>query len=179
MSHSPDAAQIPVSPATTPAIDMQVYRVYRAGVIAGVLSFIAFLGVVKDLNALLDPAHRGEVAWGFLMVRYSSMQRVWFGYRFTGQAAWLATFPHLLLYAAGIYGLIGLKRWGWYLLFTYLLYIPLSEWTYMFLYPLGYLTGEPYPEPIVYGEWFFLLISFPLELLAAWLLWRYRDLFVR
>src|SRR3954471_16043314 len=56
----------------TPAVDL---RAYRAGVIAGVLSFIAFLGVVKGLNALLDPGGRGEVAWGFLMIRYSSLQR--------------------------------------------------------------------------------------------------------
>jgi hypothetical protein len=168
--------QMSANPPAKPTVDI---RVYRAGVIAGVLSFIAFLGVIKDLNAILDPGGRGEVAWGFLMLRYTSMQRVWFGYRFTDHAAWLATFPHLVLYAASVYGLIGLKRWGWYLLFGYLLYIPLSEWTYMFLYPLGYLTGQPYPEPIVRGEWFFLLISFPLELLAAWLLWRNRDLFAR
>lgn len=150
-------------------------RVYRAGVIAGLLSFIAFLGVVKDLNAILDPAGRGEVAWGFLMVRYTSLQRVWFGYKLTGISAWYASFLHLSLYAATMVGLIGMKRWGWSLALAYLLYIPLSEWTYMVLYPLGYLTGEAYPDPIRYGEWMFLLISFPLELLAAWLLWRYRD----
>ncbi len=154
-------------------------HVYRAGVIAGVLAFLAFLGVVKDVNALLNPYGHGEVAWGFLMLRYSSLQRVWFGYRFVGDAAWYATIPHLILYAAAMVGLIGLKRWGWSLLFAYLLYIPVSEWSYMFLYPLGYLTGEPYPDPVRYGEWFFLLISFPLELLGAWPLWRYRDIFVR
>lgn len=159
-----------------PAVDM---RVYRAGVLAGVLSFIAFLGVVKDLNVILHPGERGQVAWGFLMLRYTSLQRVWFGYRFTGHAAWLATFPHLVLYAAVMYGLIGLHRWAWYLLFAYLLYVPLSEWTYMFLYPLGYLTGRPYPEPLVEAEGFFLLISLPLEFLALCLLWWYRDLFVR
>lgn len=49
----------------------------------------------------------------------------------------------------------------------------------MFFYPLGYLTGMVYPDPILHGEWFFLLISLPLELSAAWLLWRYRNLFVR
>jgi hypothetical protein len=152
-------------------------RVYRAGVIAGLLSFIAFLGVVKDLNALLDPGGRGEVAWGFIMVRYTSLQRVWFGYKVTGEAAWHAAIPHLLLYAAVMVGLIGMKRWGWRLAFAYLIYIPLSEWTYMALYPLGYLTGQAYPDPIRYGEWIFLLISFPLELCAAWLLWRYRDVY--
>jgi hypothetical protein len=178
MAHAIDREPTPSDSATTltPTVDM---RVYRAGVIAGVLSFIAFLGVVKDLNALLDPGGRGEVAWGFLMVRYSSLQRVWFGYRFTDYAAWLATFPHLVVYGAAICGLIGLKRWGWYLLFGYVLYIPLSEWLYMLFYPLGYLTGMAYPDPIRRGEWLFLLISFPLELSAAWLLWRYRNLFVR
>src|SRR6267142_1034432 len=114
-----EGQRIPASPPAKPMVDM---RVYRAGVIAGVLSFIAFLGVVKDLNALLDPGSRGEVAWGFLMIRYSSLQRVWFGYRFTDHAAWLATIPHLIVYAAAVYGLIGLKRWGWYLLFGYVLY---------------------------------------------------------
>lgn len=49
----------------------------------------------------------------------------------------------------------------------------------MVLYPLGYLTGEAYLDPIRYREWMFLLISFPLELLAAWLLWRYRDVITR
>ena len=176
MEHETDAEPMQAGAATTPGVDM---RTYRAGVIAGVLSFIAFLGAVKDLNALLNPGSRGEVAWGFLMVRYTSLQRVWFGYRFTDHAAWLATIPHLILYAAAVYGLIGLKRWGWYLLFGYVLYIPLSEWLYMFFYPLGYLTGMAYPDPILHGEWFFLLISLPLELSAAWLLWRYHNLFVR
>lgn len=158
-------------------MNTDVVRAYRAGVVAGLLSFIAFLGVVKDVNALLDPSGRGEVAWGFVMVRYTSLQRVWFGYKLTGAAAWYATFPHCLLYLATMIGLIGRRSWGWLLAFVYLLYIPLSEWTYMLLYPLGYLTGEAYPAPIRYGEWIFLFISFPLELLAAWLLWRYRDVF--
>lgn len=176
MENTTDALVKETEPSFAPAPNL---RVYRAGVIAGILSFLAFLGVVKDLNAILDPGGHGEVAWGFLMVRYTSLSRVWFGYRLTGAAAWWATLPHLVLYATGMIGLIGLRRWGWYLLFAYLLYIPLSEWTYMFLYPLGYLSGAPYPDPVRWGEWFFLLISFPLELLAAWLLWRYRDLFVR
>lgn len=107
-----------------PAVDL---RLYRAGLIVGVLSSIAFLGVLKDLAAVLNPAGRGEVVWGFLMLRYTSLQRVWFGYRLTGQAAWLATFPHLIVYAVSIYGLVGLKRWGWYVAFVYLLYIPLSD----------------------------------------------------
>jgi len=152
-------------------------RSYRAGVLAGVFAFIAFLGFVKDLYAVLDSSGRGEMAWGFLMLRYSSLQRVWFGYKFTGDAAWIATFPHLGLYAAAVYGLVARRRWCWYLVFAYLLYLPVSQSIYMALYPLGYLTGQPLPEEFVRGEWLFLAISLPLELGAAVLVWRYRDRF--
>jgi hypothetical protein len=161
---------------TVSAIDLHVYR---AGVIAGVLTFLAFVGVVKDIAVLLSPGERGELTWGFLSVRYTSLSRVWFGYRFVGETAWLAAAPHLLLYGASMVGLAGARRWGWYVALAYVLYIPLSEWTYMFLYPLGYLSGQPYPDPIRWSEWVFLMISFPLEVLAAWLLWWYRDVFVR
>jgi len=152
-------------------------RSYRAGIVAGTLAFIAFLGFVKDVYALLDVNGRGEMAWGFVMLRYSSLQRVWFGYKLTGDGAWYATFPHLALYAAAIYGLLLRRGWGWWLVFAYLLYVPVSQSIYMFLYPLGHLTGQPLPEGFVRGEWLFLAISVPLELgLAGWL-WRYRDVF--
>lgn len=68
-------------------------------------------------------------------------------------------------YQAGL--IAGARRWGWYVAFVYVLYIPLSEWTYMFLYLLGYLSGQPYPDLIRWSEWVFLMISFPLEVLAA------------
>ena len=161
---------------TVPVIDLHVYR---AGVVAGVLTFLAFVGVVKDIAVLLSPGERGELTWGFLSVRYTSLSRVWFGYRFVGETAWLAAAPHLLLYGVSMVGLAGARRWGWYVAFAYVLYIPLSEWTYMFLYPLGYLSGQPYPDPIRWSEWVFLMISFPLEVLAAGVLWWYRDVFVR
>ena len=152
---------------------------YHAGMVAGALTLICLLGLVKDLYAVLKTGGRGQLVLGFLMIRYSSVERVWFGYRFTGTAAWLATFPHLVLYATAIYGLIRLRRWVWYLLFAYVLYIPLSECTFAFLYPLGYLTDHPYDASVVRAEWFFVLVSLPLELLTAGLLWWYRDLFVR
>ncbi len=63
-----------------------------------------------------------------------------FGYRFFGLEALLATFFHLVLYAVGTYGLIGLRRWAW-LVFLYVLYVPLSECIFLFLYGLGYLTN--------------------------------------
>jgi hypothetical protein len=163
-------AELPVKP----EVDV---RVYRAGFIAGAVALVAFLGVVKDVHAILGG--KGHVIWGFLILRYSSLERVWFGYVFNGYAAWLATFPHLLLYAASLYGLFRRKRWGWYLVFFYVLYVPLSEWVFMFLYPLGYLTGRPYPGPIIRSEWIFLLLGLPMELGVAGLLWWYRDLFVR
>ena len=174
-----DETDLTVNSVTAPPQPIGDIRVFRAGVIAGVLAFIAFLGAVKDIGAVLSPGERGDLTWGFLSVRYTSLSRVWFGYRFVGEEAWKAAFPHLLLYAAAMIGLSGMRRWGWYVAFAYLLYIPVSEWTYMLLYPLGYLTGQAYPDPIRQSEWIFLAISFPLELLAAGLLWRYRDVFVR
>jgi hypothetical protein len=154
-------------------------RAYRAGLVAGALSLIALLGAVKDLYAVLKPSGRGQLVLGFLMLRYTRLERVWFGYRFTGRAAFFATLPHVLVYAAVAYGLITRRRWGWYLAFAYILYIPLSELTFAFLYPLGWLTGHPYNASIVRAEWFFMLVSLPLELLALGFLWWYRDLFVR
>jgi len=171
-----DSGRAEMEPSSGPAVDL---RAHRAGFIAGAIALVAFLGALKDVSALLAPRGTGQFIWGFVILRYSSLERVWFGYRFTGYAAWLATIPHLALYAASIYGLIGLRRWGWYLAFAYLLYIPLSEWVFMFLYPLGYLTGRPYPESILRAEWFYLLTGLPLELGIAGLLWWYRDLFVR
>lgn len=152
-------------------------RGYRAGVLAGILAFIAFLGCVKDVYALLDASGRGQMAWGFLMLRYSSLQRVWFGYKFTGNAAWYAVFPHLALYAAAAYGLVARRGWVVWLLFVYLIYVPISQLLYMVFYPLGFVSGQPFPVEIVRGEWLFLAISVPLELGAAALIWRYRDVF--
>lgn len=152
---------------------------YRAGLIAGALALVALLGAVKDLYALLKPSGRGQLILGFLMLRYSRLERVWFGYRFTDKAALLATIPHLLLYAAGAYGLITRRRWGWYLMFAYVLYIPISELTFAALYPMEYLANQPYDQSAVRAEWFFIAVSLPLEVLAVGLLWRYRDLFIR
>jgi len=87
-------------------------RVFRAGVIAGGLAFIAFLGAVKDIGAVLSPGERGDLTLSFLSVRYTSLSRVWFGYRFVGEEAWKAAFPHLILYAAAMVGLSGMRRWG-------------------------------------------------------------------
>ena len=152
-------------------------RSYRAGLLAGALAFVTFLVFVEDVYALLDVNGRGEMAWGFVMLRYSSLQRVWLGYKLTGDAAWYATLPHLVLYAAAIYGLVLRRGWGWLLVFIYLLYVTVSQVIYMLLYPLGYLTGQPLPEGFVRGEWLFLAISVPLELGLAGLMWRYRDVF--
>jgi len=154
-------------------------RAYRAGLVAGAVTLVAILGAVKDAYALLKPSGRGQLILGFLMLRYTRLERVWFGYRFTGQAALLATIPHLLIYAAVAYGLVTRRRWGWYLAFAYVLYIPISEATFAFLYPLGWLSGHPYDQSLVRAEWFFVAVSLPLELLAASLLWWYRDVFVR
>jgi hypothetical protein len=97
-------------------VDPHVFR-------AGVLAFVAFVGVFKDVYALADPGRRGELAWGYLMVRYTSLERVWFGYRLTGDAAWYAALPHVAVYRAVIVGLVGLRSWGWLLAFLYVAYV--------------------------------------------------------
>jgi hypothetical protein len=96
--------------AVRPQRDVDAH-VFRAGVLAGVLAFVAFVGVFKDVYALVEPGRRRELAWGFLMVRYTSLERVWFGYKLTGDAAWYATLPHVAIYGAAIIGLVGLRRW--------------------------------------------------------------------
>src|SRR5262249_2088949 len=154
-------------------------HVFRGGFLAGVLAFVAFVGVFKDVYALVDPGRRGELAWGLLMVRYTSLERVWFGYRLTGDAAWDAAFPHPAIYGAAIIGLAGFRRWGWRLPVLSFLFVSVWEWGFMFFYPLGYLTGEPYPPAWASEEWKFLVVSTPLELTMAALLWWYRDAFVR
>src|SRR5262245_30294656 len=160
-------------------VDELETRAYRAGLVAGAMTLVAALGAVKDLYALLKPSGRGQLVFGFLMLRYTRLERVWFGYRFTGTEAFWATIPHVLLYAAVAYGLITCRRWGWILTFAYVLYIPLSELAFAIFYPLGYLTRQPYDQSVVRAEWFFIAVSLPLELLTVWLLWRYRDLFWR
>lgn len=104
MEHAVNSERAGIQLPSRPAVDI---RVYRAGFIAGAVALTALLGVIKDLGAIFAPGGSGQFVWGFLILRYSSLERVWFGYLFTGYAAWLATFPHLVLYAASIYGLMG------------------------------------------------------------------------
>ena len=85
----------------------------------------------------------------------------------------------VVVYAAGPYGLITLRRWGWYLLISYVLYIPLSEGIFLLLYPFGYLTGQPYPIEIVRAQWSFMAVSAVLEIFIISMLWRFRGLFTR
>jgi len=105
------------------------------------------------------------------MLRYSSLQRVWFGYKFTGDAAWYAVFPHLALYAAAC-----TARHAPAMVYLASLRLPDlradSQIIYMALYPFGWATGTPLPPEFVRGEWLFLAISVPLELGAAALVWR-------
>ena len=153
-------------------------RAYHAGLIAGAVTLVALLGVVKDLFALLKPSGRGQLVFGFLTLRYTRLERVWFGYRFTGQEALLATIPHVLLYAAVAYGLITRRRWGWVLTFAYVLYIPLSELAFAIFHPAVF-TRNLSIRSAAQTEWIFLAVSLPLAFFTARLLWRYRDLFWR
>jgi hypothetical protein len=116
-----------VAPAVAPAVERSSNgklsaasdfdaRIYHAGLVFGAVTLVMALGVIKDVWALLKPSGEGILVFGFLMVRYSSLYRVWFGYALTGAAAWYATIPHVVLYSAGIYGLITRRRWGWMLI---------------------------------------------------------------
>ena len=167
--------QATTKPAPPPPIDL---RAYRAGLIFGAITLVMLLGVIKDLWALYKPSGKGQLLFGFLILRYSSVERVWLGWRFYGADAWFATIPHVVLYTAGAYGLITLRRWGWYLLFVYLFYIPLSEALFLLFYPFGYLTGLPYPIQVVWAHVPYLITLVALVILSTWMLWRYRDLFV-
>ena len=171
---APNLAQVTSPP--PPPMDL---RAYRAGLIFGAITLVMLLGVIKDVWALYKPSGHGQLLFGFLTLRYSSAERVWFGWRFSGAEAWFATVPHVVLYTAGAYGLITLRRWGWYLLFIYLLYIPLSEALFVLFYPFGYVTGLPYPIQIFWAHVPYLITLVVLVVLSAWMLWRYRDLFVR
>jgi hypothetical protein len=153
-------------------------RAYRTGLVFGAVALVMLLGVIKDVWALLKPSGEGLLVFGFLMIRYSSAYRVWFGYAFTGTAAWYATIPHVVLYAAGIYGLIARRRWGWMLISAYLLYIPVSEVLYALLGSFGYLEGRTIPADILQAHIPYYLVLAGLIGLIEWSLWKCRDIFV-
>lgn len=160
----------------SPAFDT---RAYRAGLIFGAVTLIMALGVIKDVWALLKPSGQGQLLFGWLMIRYSSLQRVWFGYNFSGVSAWYATIPHVILYAVGIYGLVTRRRWGWVLVSVYLLYIPLSEVLYAIIASFGYFGRPVIPAEILWAHLPYFVILASLVGLVEWGLWRWRDIFVR
>jgi hypothetical protein len=154
-------------------------RSYYAGLVFGAVTFIMLLGVIKDVWALLKPGGEGILVFGFLMIRYSSLYRVWLGYSLTGPAAWYATIPHVVLYAVGAYGLITRRHWGWTLVCVYLLYIPLSEALYAFLGGFGYLDRPVIPTEVLWAHVPYYVVLFILVGLVEWSLWKCRDIFVR
>ena len=154
-------------------------RSYHAGMVFGAVTLIMLLGVIKDVWALVKPAGEGILVFGFLMIRYSSLYRVWLGYSLTGSAAWYATIPHVVLYAAGAYGMITRRHWGWSLVFLYLLYIPLSEALYALLGGFGYLNRAVIPTEVLRAHAPYYVILLIVVGLVEWSLWKCRDIFVR
>jgi hypothetical protein len=94
------------------------------------LAVIAVIAVLKDLIDLFSKPVD-------LQLPNHDVQ-VWFGYRFEGMIAKILTIPHLLVYGSAAYGLFRMMKWGWWVTFVYLLYIPVS----FVLYLLWYGTGE-------------------------------------
>lgn len=152
-------------------------RAYRAGLVFGGVALVMLLGVIKDVWALLKPSGEGLLVFGFLMIRYSSAYRVWLGYAFTGTSAWYATIPHVVVYAAGVYGLVARRRWGWTLIAAYLLYIPLSEALYALLGSFGYLDRPTIPPDILWAHAPYYLVLAGLIAFIEWTLWKCRDMF--
>jgi hypothetical protein len=154
-------------------------RSYRAGLVIGAVTLVMALGVIKDVWALVKPSGEGVLVFGFLMIRYSSLYRVWFGYALTDTAAWYATIPHVILYGAGIYGLIMRRRWGWMLLSIYLLYIPISEVLYALIGGFGYFGRTVIPAEILWAHVPYYAVLVLLIGLVEWRLWKCRDIFVQ
>jgi hypothetical protein len=154
-------------------------RMYQAGLVFGAASFVMTLGVIKDVWALLKPSGEGILVFGFLMVRYSSVYRVWFGYPLTGAAAWYATIPHVILYGAGVFGLVTRRRWAWALVSAYLLYIPVSEAIYAIVVGFGYFGRPVVPVEILWAHIPYYVTLVVLIAVIEWRLWKWRDLFVR
>ena len=154
-------------------------RSYRAGLVIGAVTLVMALGVIKDVWALVKPSGEGVLVFGFLMIRYSSLYRVWFGYALTDTAAWYATIPHVILYGAGIYGLIMRRRWGWMLLSIYLLYIPISEVLYALIGGFGTFGRTVIPAEILWAHVPYYAVLVLLIGLVEWRLWRCRDIFVQ
>jgi hypothetical protein len=154
-------------------------RAYHAGLVFGAVALVMLLGVIKDVWALLKPSGEGILVFGYLMIRYSSVYRVWFGHALTGTAAWYGTIPHVFLYAAGIYGLITRRRWGLMLISVYLLYIVLSEALYALLGSFGYLDRPAIPPEILWAHVPYYMVLASLIGLIEWSLWKCRDIFVR
>ena len=151
-------------------------RAFRSGTVAGGLALIAALGAFKNFMALFSGEREGYVLFGFLALQYSASQ-VWFGYAFNGLAGQLLRIPHILLYSAAAYGLWTRRKWAWYLLVGYLLYVAVSLAVFTLLYPWGLLTGEPYPEPYRTSETRFFFEALAMIVALEWILYRQRDVF--
>jgi hypothetical protein len=151
-------------------------RIFRFGTVLGGLALLAALGAFKNFMALFSGEREGYVLFGFLALQYSASQ-VWFGYAFTGMTGQLLRIPHLLLYSAAAYGLWTRRKWAWYLVCGYLLYVVLSLGVYTLLYPWGWLTGKPFPQPYLSSETRFFFESFFIIAALEWYLCRQRELF--
>jgi len=149
---------------------------FRAGTVAGGLALIAALGAFKNFMALFSGEREGYVLFGFLALQYSASQ-VWFGYAFNGLTGQLLRIPHILLYSAAAYGLWARRKWAWYLLVGYLLYVVVSLAVFTLLYPWGLLTGEPYPQPYRASETRFFFEALAIIVVIEWFLYRQHDVF--
>ncbi len=151
-------------------------RTFRAGTVAGGLALIAALGAFKNFMAMFSGERDGYVLFGFLALQYSASQ-VWFGYAFSGLTGQFLRVPHILLYSAAAYGLWTRRKWAWYLIAGYLVYAMVSLAIFTLLYPWGFLTDNPYPEPYRTSETRFFFEALAITIALEWILYRQRDVF--
>lgn len=102
--------------------------------------------------------------WDLFVKPVAQDQEVWFGVLFRGRAAKLLALPHWLVYAAGFYGFLHMKRWMWPWAALYVAQVAFG----MALWPVLNLEGA--------ARYFGALAGLPFALLARHL-WRARPLF--
>ena len=105
------------------------------------------------------------VPWDLFVKPVAADEEVWFGIRFHGWAAKLLAVPHWAVYAAGLVGFWGLRRWMHPWAAVYAAQVTLA----MVVWPLLYLEGD--------RRWLFAIASGAVFGWITFVLWRARSVF--
>ena len=107
------------------------------------------------------------VPWDLLVKPVAIDEEVWFGIRFHGWAAKLLEIPHWAVYAAGLAGFWGMRRWmhPWAAVYVAQMAFAMTVW------PLLYKEGP--------SRWVFAALSGGVFGWVTWVLWNARSHFQR